>query len=421
MPKLEFQEHYSEKSTTLKWCNSNKKSVVEERLLSIAQHNANVFKNLIEYVSFLSPNKRMLRLPSGVLPLATHPDWSYLWEDQNNTDVIFRILGEAGEIARKKDVRLSFHPGQFTVISSDNNFVVESSIKELEYHTRIATAMGFCQKNQDIKINIHVSGKGGISAAFRTLKKLSHGCRRALTFENCEFSTGIDELLGISRVVPIVIDLHHHWIRTGEYLKPDDDRTKAIFDTWHQFGKRPVIHYSYSKEDLLDSHDKLHDLDYLIESGIPKQKLRAHSDNYPNEKANDWALSFLEHADIHCEAKEKSLAQDVLYNRAVETGLIPSEKERDHGRFLLNLSHRGDFSIKNDIVDYVFSFIEFYTPGDLLSDEKMHFLIFSKSVVFDFESINHLTIYVHPYSERPYSITMSIGSEVYHDYRKLNL
>jgi len=57
----------------------------------------------------------------------------------------------------------------------------------------------------------------------------------------------------------------------------------------------------------------------LLESGAKKQKLRAHSDYYPNQDANDWALSFWDDFDIQCEAKAKNLASEQLYNRAVET------------------------------------------------------------------------------------------------------
>jgi hypothetical protein len=41
--------------------------------------------------------------------------------------------------------------------------------------------------------------------------------------------------------------------------------------------------------------------------------LRAHSDWYPNPAVNEYALSFLEHADIMCESKMKNLASIELY------------------------------------------------------------------------------------------------------------
>jgi hypothetical protein len=51
----------------------------------------------------------------------------------------------------------------------------------------------------------------------------------------------------------------------------------------------------------------------LLEAGYKKGKLRGHSEWYPNNVANDWALSFLDHADIMCESKCKNLASIKLY------------------------------------------------------------------------------------------------------------
>lgn len=53
-------------------------------------------------------------------------------------------------------------------------------------------------------------------------------------------------------------------------------------------------------------------MDILLESGHKKQKLRAHSDFYPNRTVNAWALSFLDNFDIMCEAKAKNLASFAL-------------------------------------------------------------------------------------------------------------
>jgi UV DNA damage endonuclease len=79
-----------------------------------------------------------------------------------------------------------------------------------------------------------------------------------------------------------------------------------------------VIHYSYSRNEHLPEgfpHDEFPNLEKLLESGHKKSKLRAHSDFYPNEKVNAWALSFLETADIMCESKSKNLSSFQLYEQ----------------------------------------------------------------------------------------------------------
>jgi hypothetical protein len=87
-----------------------------------------------------------------------------------------------------------------------------------------------------------------------------------------------------------------------------------MIDSWR--GVRPVIHYSYSRDEWLPegfTHESLPNMENLLEAGHKKQKLRAHSDWYPNNEANDWALEFLDYADIMCESKMKNLASIDLY------------------------------------------------------------------------------------------------------------
>lgn len=52
---------------------------------------------------------------------------------------------------------------------------------------------------------------------------------------------------------------------------------------------------------------------YLLLNGYKKQKLRAHSDYMWNTAVNEWALSFLDYADIMVESKAKNLASKLLY------------------------------------------------------------------------------------------------------------
>jgi UV DNA damage endonuclease len=76
------------------------------------------------------------------------------------------------------------------------------------------------------------------------------------------------------------------------------------------------MHYSYSRDEHLPSafkHDVMPDMKALLESGHKKQKLRAHSDFFPNRAVNDWALSFSDNFDIMCEAKGKNLASFKLW------------------------------------------------------------------------------------------------------------
>jgi len=192
---------------------------------------------------------------------------------------------------------------------------------EFEYHADMARWMGFGRQFQDFKINVHIAGRKGPQGIRDVLPRLSPEARNCLTIENDEMSWGLDASLELGRDVALVLDIHHHFIRTGEYITPEDDRCLRIIDSWR--GVRPVIHYSYSREEYVGHvNQALPDMKLLLEQGYKKAKLRAHSDFYPNKVANEWALQFLNIADIMAESKGKNLSSFALADQAKELGLF---------------------------------------------------------------------------------------------------
>ena len=221
-----------------------------------------------------------------------------------------------GRIAKDRDVRLSFHPGQFCVLASDTPDIVDRSIEEFEYHADIIRWMGYGVQWQDFKCNVHISGKKGPAGIKECLNRLSPEARNCITIENDENSWGIEASLELADSCALVLDIHHHWCNTkGEYLEPNDDRFSRIIDSWR--GVRPVIHYSISREEYLNgvALSTKPSFQQLEENGYKKGKLRAHSDMCWNKACNDWALSFAPEFDIMVEAKLKNLANTQLYEQ----------------------------------------------------------------------------------------------------------
>ena len=315
----EIQRPLNTRSTTVAWLNRQTKEVAEERLWDIMVHNIKSYYNLIEYVGGLDNDLRMVRLGSDVLPVYTEPTWSYFWRKDDVRAYCEKHFRPVGDLARKLDVRLSMHPGQFTVLASDNPDIVERSIEEFEYHVDVARWMGFGQQYQDFKINVHISGRKGPAGIIDVYPRLSTEARNTITIENDENSWGIEASLELRKHLALVLDIHHHWVKTGEYILPTDDRFSRIIDSWR--GVRPVIHYSVSREDLLIGHNTntLPNMEELLEQGFKKQKLRAHSDYMWNTAVNDWALSFNETADIMVESKAKNLASQKLFESSINT------------------------------------------------------------------------------------------------------
>ena len=297
------------RSTTMRWLREHKNEA-EQRQWDIMNHNAAAALRMVERVGSLPEHKRMVRLGSEMLQGYTEPDWIEWWQQADVQRHLEQIFAPIGERARQLGVRLSFHPGQFCVLASVNENIVERSIEEFEYHADMARWMGYGKSFQDFKINVHISGRQGPEGVRKVLGRLSPEARNTITIENEENSWGLDDCLTLGDVVPIVLDIHHHWCREGEYLDPNSDRVKRVLDSWR--GVRPAMHYSVSREDVLVGHDPdvLPDMTQLLAQGFKKQKLRAHSDFYWNRAVNEWAASFSPNFDIQCESKGKNLARD---------------------------------------------------------------------------------------------------------------
>jgi UV DNA damage endonuclease len=311
-------KQYNTGSTTVAWLNRQQKETAEQKLWDLMVQNIESCRLLVEKVGTLNENLRMVRLSSDILPVYTEPSWSWFWRLPDVRAYCERGFREVGNVARAANVRLSMHPGQFTVLASESDDIVNRSIEEFEYHVDMARWMGYGQTFQDFKINVHISGRRGPNGIRAVLGRLTPEARNTLTIENDEMTWGIEHSLELVNDCALVMDIHHHWVKTGEYIEPTDDRVKRIIDSWR--GVRPVLHYSVSREDIVIDHatDTLPSLDALMAQGYKKQKLRAHSNFYWNTAVNEWALSFRDNFDIMCESKAKNLASFALYEQSLK-------------------------------------------------------------------------------------------------------
>ena len=313
-------KQYNTGTTTITWLNRQTKDVAYDKLWSLMKNNIEATRKLVTKVGGLNEQLRMVRISSDILAAYTHSDWGHFYLQQDVRSYAEKHFAVIGDEARRNNVRLSFHPGQFCVLASANDNIVVQSIKEFEYHTDMARWMGYGKSFHDhgFKINVHISGKRGAQGIRDVWQRLTPEARNLITIENEEISYGLDDALSLANILPIVMDVHHHWIHsTGEYISPRDPRVERVVESWR--GTRPTMHFSCSREDILVGADTITspDLPSLLLEGHKKQKLRAHSDFYWNEQVNDWALSFWDKFDIQCESKAKNLASQKLYERAL--------------------------------------------------------------------------------------------------------
>jgi UV DNA damage endonuclease len=287
-----------------------------DKLASVVAHNLEAFRLQIAHVATRPKAERLHRLSSDLLPGYTHSSCIDIYRDPDLRRLIEAKLAAMGQFARDNGVRLSMHPGQFCVIASANPSAAANGLAEFEYHAEIMTLMGYGGgwHPHGAHINIHGGAKAlGADGIRGGLARLSSTARNLITFENDEVSFGLDDLLPLTDDVPLVLDLHHHWIMSrGEYIEPDDPRIARIIASWR--GVRPVSHVSISREDLLPDQDigVLPDFAALVAVGIRPRDLRAHSDLMWNEAVSDLVMRHLAWSDFEIEAKLKNIASEGL-------------------------------------------------------------------------------------------------------------
>ncbi|MCR0985749.1 apurinic/apyrimidinic endonuclease family protein [Roseomonas populi] len=281
------------------------------KLIGLVQTNGETLLAQISRTARLPPGQRAMRMGSNVLPVYSHPAVRPLYEDPALKRVVETSLAPAARAAKEGGVRLSMHPGQYTVLATEKEHTRAAAVADIEYHTDVMRHLGQAGgwHPNGAHINVHAGGRAAGIEAFRSgLSLLSQDARNLLTVENEETAYGLDDLLPLADSLPIVLDLHHHWVVTGEYLEPDDPRIARVIESWR--GVRPIIHISAPKPDLVPDQDPevLPDRAALIAAGVSARDLRAHSARLWNRPHAAWAARHLEWADIEVEAKEKNLA-----------------------------------------------------------------------------------------------------------------
>ncbi len=118
-------KQYNTGSTTVAWLNRQTTEVAEQKLWDLMVGNIESTRKLVERVSTLDENCRMVRLSSDILPVYTQSVWSRFWRLSDVRAYCEREFRSVGDLARKNNVRLSFHPGQFTVLASDTPDIVK--------------------------------------------------------------------------------------------------------------------------------------------------------------------------------------------------------------------------------------------------------------------------------------------------------
>lgn len=235
------------------------------------------------------------RASSDMFPCFTHPDANFN-NDINNLMFVDEIKSEfkkCSNIIKQYNIRVSMHPGQFTVLCSANPKTVKASIRDLNMHSMLLDLME-TESSYKFPINIHMGLYKGVLSEIADRfvdgwNQLNQSAKNRLVIE-CEDkanSWSVTELIDIlqKRIsIPLTFDYHHHKLNNKGLT--EKEAFKLCFDTWNK--TKPLFHYS--------------------ESIIGEKNPRAHAD-FALNKPNDYGLDI----DVDWELKGKDLAIEKMF------------------------------------------------------------------------------------------------------------
>ena len=217
---------------------------------------------------------RMYRMATALAPYASHPD---LPQFHRQLEECAEQLAEVGRLAEARGIRLSTHPGQYTVLNSEVPAVRDAAVAELEVQAALLDAM---DQPPEAVVVLHVGGAAGGPAAsmgrfVAGFERLSERARARLAVENDDRSFALVDVLRLAMrcSVPVVWDVLHHRCLDPCGL-PDDEALRLALDTWPT-GVVPKIHYSSPR---LDIEERKRRDGRRIERRLMLPQLRAHAD-----------------------------------------------------------------------------------------------------------------------------------------------
>lgn len=213
-------------------------SLSEERLFDTVTENLACLERTLAWNA--EHGIAFFRISSTTVPFASHPamtfDWQSAFEDR---------LGGTGGWIRDHEMRINVHPGQYTLLNSPKQEVVDQSVRELVYHAQLLDLLGL---NHSHKIQIHTGGVYGdkdaaIDRFVHAWERLPPAVQARLVIENDERQYSLLDNLRIHERtgIPLLLDTFHHSILSDGMALPD--AIAAFVPTWEGHGA-PMMDYS---------------------------------------------------------------------------------------------------------------------------------------------------------------------------------
>lgn len=185
---------------------------------------------------------QVFRVSSNTVPLASHPRASYPWRE-----ALGERFAELGDLMRRAGMRLSTHPGPYTVPASADEAIADAAVRELDYHAELMSAFGLDRSH---KIVLHLGGGAGDRESWldrfgRAFGRLAPEARSRLVLENDERWSFADVLPVAGELnVPVVFDAFHHEVNGSLRKLGVRELVELAGETWREADGRQEVHFS---------------------------------------------------------------------------------------------------------------------------------------------------------------------------------
>jgi UV DNA damage endonuclease len=151
-----------------------------------------------------------------------------------------------GNYIKKHFIRITMHPGQYTVLNSINDRVFKNSLNELVFHINV---LDLLELDRTSKVITHVGGvygdkEGSIKRFVNRYNSLEKSIKQHYVIENDDKNYNITDCLEISEItgIPVIFDVYHHECNpTKETIQ---DVLIKVINTWKPEDGLPIVHYS---------------------------------------------------------------------------------------------------------------------------------------------------------------------------------
>lgn len=259
------QEPIGFRQVTAKTLRGLPREVQLSKLSDICLHNTRSLRQALEFA--VQKGIGAFRITTPLFPRYTHPEVGYQLEQLPDRATISLEFTDIRAFRQTHDIRLSFHPDQFNVLSTPRPEVFENTMRELEYQAMLADLT-----DAEV-INLHAGGVYGnkgeaLLRLQRRIEVLPEPIFSRLTLENDDNAFTPKDLLPVCEGLglPMVYDVHHH--RCLPDGLPVDEVTDRVVRLWQSLGREPYFHLSSPKNGWGKGSPKPH-ADYIDPADFP--------------------------------------------------------------------------------------------------------------------------------------------------------